>query len=946
MSIYPAQTTTQGSIFNPDLWVAGDSTTIDADYLNANYLKFSVAQGYETLNGATNLGDLDMSNNDILNLGSITSDTALTGQITFSLPPHSVDPILGDDLTTKGYVDSLVGQYSGGFNLYLNYSESLTVNSISYKKLSQTVSSAAQQSVITTTNGTNQLIASFISDAINITEIPTGLWSLYLYGGISATGGVVYYFFKIRKNSGGVLTDIATSGNSIDINATPSTNPDVYHMNATINTAVSVLLTDRIIIEVYCIKISGVNVDLTTYFESSYYSYIQTTLNAGTTLLGSNNNWLGSNIFNGDLRVNSTLTDTSGDVGTAGQVLSSTGTGTNWITTTASGSSYVAYTASATLSTSVNPTLFVIVSGTTVGIVITIPATGYALGQVIQVKNNATNIITISTSSTIYIYSSIGAGASLTIDSGDVANLFYNGFTWLQYSPSNKFTKLIGANGCIAGQTNYVAINTSTLPQTVSTVTNLDMFVFLTGSTALRVLNIPVPTFLGQRIQIKNTATVDVSIAFPTSSVMLFDSIATASAVVLKSKGVISLYWGSAFWMQTVPSDALTDLTTSSFISAGTTITAGTGITATAGNITASSGSVSASTALLAPSVNALADTSNLGICSTQSIGVLNLCVGPRTKSNGTAEGNINIGTGVNTITSGTLGPSINIGNNASTLNRTEINIGSTNTKTTINGPLSITGAISAVDYTGTGFITTPSNISTTGTGSISTTGTGSITSASTITAGTGITATSGNIAASGGNILGQILRNNTNTGSISQTGVINGSAMTTPSLTTATATTLSIGTSNATAINIGVPGLTTTINGELITTDNYYISTVGTTATTPTTGRIRVEVNQGSRNINLSLYNNEAVFINTGTGGGGGGFTLPLVASAKGYKFTFRSVQLTATTEILKNASDGNCILTIGAKAYDVASATNLVSMASGTTRTFISDGTFWVQI
>jgi hypothetical protein len=217
--------------------------------------------------------DLDMNNKNITNLNSITSDTSLTGQITFTQPPHSVTPLLGNDLTTKSYVDGLVGQYSGGYNLYLNYSETLTVDSITYKKLSHTVSSAVQQSTTITTNGSNQLIATFISDEINITEIPTGLWSLYLYGGISATGGVVYYFFKIRKNTGGVLSDIATSGNSIDINATPSTNPDVYHMNATISSPVSVLITDRIIIEVYCVKISGTNVQLTTYFESSYYSY-------------------------------------------------------------------------------------------------------------------------------------------------------------------------------------------------------------------------------------------------------------------------------------------------------------------------------------------------------------------------------------------------------------------------------------------------------------------------------------------------------------------------------------------------------------------------------------------------------------------------------------------------------------------------------------------------
>ncbi len=116
-------------------------------------------------------------------------------------------------------------------------------------------------------------------------------------------------------------------------------------MNATLNTAVSVLLTDRIIIEIYCIKISGVDVQLTTYFESSYYSYIQSTLNAGTTLLSSNNNWLGANVFNGNLTLKSTLTDTSGDVGVSGQILSSTGSGTNWVSLTTAGATYATYTA-------------------------------------------------------------------------------------------------------------------------------------------------------------------------------------------------------------------------------------------------------------------------------------------------------------------------------------------------------------------------------------------------------------------------------------------------------------------------------------------------------------------------------------------------------------------------------------------------------------------------
>ena len=74
-------------------------------------------------------------------------------------------------------------------------------------------------------------------------------------------------------------------------------NPDAYHMSATISTPIDVALSDRIMIEIYCIKISGGNVNLNTYFEGSYYSFIQTTLNAGTTLLTSSNNWTGNNSF-------------------------------------------------------------------------------------------------------------------------------------------------------------------------------------------------------------------------------------------------------------------------------------------------------------------------------------------------------------------------------------------------------------------------------------------------------------------------------------------------------------------------------------------------------------------------------------------------------------------------------------------------------------------------
>lgn len=44
----------------------------------------------------------------------------------------------------------------------------------------------------------------------------------------------------------------------------------------------------------------------------------------------------GSRVY-GSLKVDGTLLDSSGDAGTSGQVLSSTGTGTNWVTSSGGG---------------------------------------------------------------------------------------------------------------------------------------------------------------------------------------------------------------------------------------------------------------------------------------------------------------------------------------------------------------------------------------------------------------------------------------------------------------------------------------------------------------------------------------------------------------------------------------------------------------------------------
>jgi hypothetical protein len=222
---------------------------------------------------------------------TITAPTLdMVGQASFDTPPHSVLAINGNDLVTKGYVDSLAGQYSGGQNLFLNYS----VDDGIYKSLGLSVVAAAQQTVLVTTDGTNQEVAAFVTAPLGFTEIPSGIWNLLLFAEVDSPGGLCTYFFELLRLRGGVESSIATSGSSTDVNSTAV--PTAFPINCTIVSPIAVLLTDQIVLRIY-VHHDGAGKVVTTYFQNVYYSFSQSTLNAGTTLLGSNNTWTGNNDF-------------------------------------------------------------------------------------------------------------------------------------------------------------------------------------------------------------------------------------------------------------------------------------------------------------------------------------------------------------------------------------------------------------------------------------------------------------------------------------------------------------------------------------------------------------------------------------------------------------------------------------------------------------------------
>ena len=81
-----------------------------------------------------------------------------------------------------------------------------------------------------------------------------------------------YYFELYKKDALNVDTLLVTSGISPDVNASPSTNPTSYTMNATITAPITLDLTDRLFMILYVTK-TGVNtINVTTYFQNDYYS--------------------------------------------------------------------------------------------------------------------------------------------------------------------------------------------------------------------------------------------------------------------------------------------------------------------------------------------------------------------------------------------------------------------------------------------------------------------------------------------------------------------------------------------------------------------------------------------------------------------------------------------------------------------------------------------------
>lgn len=120
MSVYPKQTTVQGSIFNPSLWIYDDVLGITTDFLNANYVKYPVAQSNCDFNGIENAGE-QVINGILETYGDVIFNKTAVGSLTsLALQPPSSDS--STKIPTTAWVQTAI---TGGGGVAPNLSQVL-----------------------------------------------------------------------------------------------------------------------------------------------------------------------------------------------------------------------------------------------------------------------------------------------------------------------------------------------------------------------------------------------------------------------------------------------------------------------------------------------------------------------------------------------------------------------------------------------------------------------------------------------------------------------------------------------------------------------------------------------------------------------------------------------------------------------------------------------------
>ena len=213
---------------------------------------------------------------NLTNISTLNINVCTINGQTFGAPINST--VIG--LGTAGYVSSTqlaayvstqiqlnpTGTYGELF--YLNYS----IATGTYKALETAVTNAPRQTVITNINGnvTDDLVAGFQTNSTLPTFIPAGFWTVTLFSQPSGAGLSVYSALYSRT-TGGAETLIASN--------TPVTVPTFLTQSQSYLTVpyTPISAGDGLVVKIFVNNSQSSPRSLSNYFESTLYSYVNTT---------------------------------------------------------------------------------------------------------------------------------------------------------------------------------------------------------------------------------------------------------------------------------------------------------------------------------------------------------------------------------------------------------------------------------------------------------------------------------------------------------------------------------------------------------------------------------------------------------------------------------------------------------------------------------------------
>jgi hypothetical protein len=585
-------------------------------------------------------GDFNMNSNDINNIASLnaisSTDLNIKGQAVFDTPPHIPDPILGNDAASKGYVDTLIGNYSGnGLTLYFNYEVAQTdpIIAPSVGILHQTLTSINSP---TTGNfykmrsvaaGTNTLISTFKTDVgfPNTLTIPSGLWSMLIWGYTTNQNGQLYYHFHLNEvdSAGDFVAQIATSGFSSDVNAISLEDPDAFHCSlAIVNGHTMASVNSRLQIQIYTTGTSPSSTMLYTLFGGDYYSNVTTTLNGATSLLTQNNTWTGVNDFTAGFNttaVDSTTTlalgtgtattttlgrsggttiiqgntiNLTGDVNVSNKLTLASGTLTVY-----GGTSFAKAdgTANVILESSYpNPnTTFIMSLGGAGGKILTLPPSknGYSITLMYNYTDSTTTNWTIQTSNSEKIYGSLGlnGGTSFSLYANKSVTLYQVNNSYYVTSETVSFSNISARNSTLnsyslTGTNSYVFSTASSYTVSNFYGTLPSMFYRMSGQTTAT-FNLPASPTQGFTLMIRNANTGNLTVA-SSSAVFYLSSASPVTSFILAANKSVTLvtahnvgYYVTATqdWVGTATSDLVmgSNAITGTSMDSATTLTLG-----------------------------------------------------------------------------------------------------------------------------------------------------------------------------------------------------------------------------------------------------------------------------------------------------------------------------------------------------------------------------------